>query len=174
MPGGSGKKWLVQSSRISAPIRAARYFGAGQTSDCDKSFRPPPRTQYLFQKTSQNFTVLYSLDGYDEISLTGSTKAISNQSERVLNPSDFGLSILKASEISGGNEVASSAEIFMNVLKNKATEAQQNVVCANAAMAISTIKGVSILDGFEIGKESLRSGKALQALISLQKISLLL
>ncbi len=127
--------------------------------------------QYLFQKTSQNFTVLYSLDGYDEISLTGSTKAISNQSERVLNPSDFGLSILKASEISGGNEVASSAEIFMNVLKNKATEAQQNVVCANAAMAISTIKGVSILDGFEIGKESLRSGKALQALTSLQKIS---
>jgi anthranilate phosphoribosyltransferase len=129
--------------------------------------------QYLFQKTSQNFTVLYSLDGYDEISLTGPTKAFSNHSERVLNPSDFGVSALKASEITGGDKVASSAEIFMNVLKNEATEAQQNVVCANAAIAISTIKEISTLDGFEIGKESLRSGKALQALTSLQKLSAL-
>ena len=33
---------------------------------------------YLFQKTDTKFTVLYALDGYDEISLTGPVKAFSN------------------------------------------------------------------------------------------------
>ena len=46
---------------------------------------------YLFQKTASRFTVLYALDGYDEISLTGATKAFSNKGERVLTPQDFGV-----------------------------------------------------------------------------------
>lgn len=52
---------------------------------------------YLFQKTDQNTTVLYDLKGYDEISLTGTTKALSRNSERILTPSDFGVQPLDAS-----------------------------------------------------------------------------
>ena len=127
---------------------------------------------YLFQKTEQQVTVLYDLKGYDEISLTGSTKALSKNSERVLTPTDFGVQLLQASDISGGSSVASSASIFMNVLQNKGTLAQQNVVCANAGMAIATALNVSPIEGFEKAKESLEGGKALHALTTLQKLSI--
>ena len=70
---------------------------------------------YLFQKTDINFTILYALDGYDEISLTSPSKAFSKSSERVLTPQDFGVLPLEASQIAGGNNVDSSAKIFMNV-----------------------------------------------------------
>ena len=126
---------------------------------------------YLFQKTEQNVTVLYDLKGYDEISLTGTTKALSRNSERVLTPADFGVKQLQATQISGGSSVASSAEIFMNVIQNKGTEAQQNVVCANAGMALATALNLSPIEGFEKAKESLLSGKAFTALSTLQNLS---
>ena len=89
-----------------------------------------------------------------------------------MTPADFGVESLLASDISGGSNVASSAEIFMNVIQNKGTQAQQNVICANAGMAIATALNLSPIDGFEKAKESLQSGKALHALTTLQKLSL--
>lgn len=126
---------------------------------------------YLYQNTDKNFTILHALDGYDEISLTGATKTISNTTEGILEASDFGLEPLKESEIAGGDSVASSAEIFLNILQGKGTKAQQNVVCANAGMAIATAKKISPKEGFEKAKESLFSGKALTALKKLQELS---
>ena len=126
---------------------------------------------YLFQKTDQNFTILYALDGYDEISLTGPTKALRNSGESLIHPEDFGLNSLDASEITGGDNLPSSVKIFTEVIQGKATQAQQNVVCANAAMAIATVLECSPKEGFEKAKESLLSGKANQALITLQKLS---
>jgi anthranilate phosphoribosyltransferase len=126
---------------------------------------------YLFQKTDTNFTILYALDGYDEISLTGPTKAFSKNSEGILTPQDFGVLPLEASQIAGGDNVESSANIFMNVIQNKGTQAQQEVVCANAGMAIATALGLSPIDGFEKAKESLLSGKAFEALTQLQNLS---
>lgn len=127
--------------------------------------------QYLFQKTDTNFTILYALDGYDEISLTGPTKAFSKNSEGVLTPQDFGVLPLEASQIAGGDNVESSATIFMNVIQNKGTQAQQEVVCANAGMAIATALDLTPIDGFEKAKESLLSGKAFEALTQLQNLS---
>ena len=126
---------------------------------------------YLFQKTDTNFTILYALDGYDEISLTGPTKAFSKTTERVLTPQDFGVLPLEASQIAGGDNVDSSAKIFMNVIQNKGTQAQQEVVCANAGMAIATALNLSPIEGFEKAKESLLSGKAFKALTQLQNLS---
>ena len=127
---------------------------------------------YLFQKTEQQVTILYDLKGYDEISLTGPTKVLSKNSERVLTPADFGVQPLQASDVSGGSSVASSASIFMNVIENKGTQAQQNVICANAGMAIATALNIRPIEGFEKAKESLLSGKALRALTTLQKLSI--
>ena len=126
---------------------------------------------YLFQKTDTNFTILYALDGYDEISLTGPTKVFSKNSERVLSPQDFGVLPLEANQIAGGDNVDSSAKIFMNVIQNKGTQAQQEVVCANAGMAIATALNLSPIEGFEKAKESLLSGKAFEALTKLQNLS---
>ncbi|MCC8360707.1 anthranilate phosphoribosyltransferase [Salinimicrobium sediminilitoris] len=126
---------------------------------------------YLYQKTDKNFTILHALDGYDEISLTGNTKMITNNTEAMLRPADLHLKTISATEISGGDSVSSAAEIFMNVLSNKGTAAQENVVCANAAVAINTAKNTGLENAFLEAKESLRSGRALNALKKLQQLN---
>ena len=126
---------------------------------------------YLYQNTTTNFTILHSLDGYDEISLTGNTKTITNTSEGMLKPEDFGVSILSQKEIQGGNTIEESAKLFMTIIQGKGTDAQNNVVCANAGMAIATVNSLTPIQGFEIAKESLLSGKALLALNKLQQLS---
>jgi len=126
---------------------------------------------YLYQNTDKNFTIVHALDGYDEISLTGNTKTISNQTEGMLSPEDFGVSALKQEQISGGDSVEESAKIFMNILNGKGTEAQNNVVCANAGIAIATVEGLQPKEGFERAKESLLSGKGLATLKKVQELS---
>tara|TARA_S200000501_G_C20791220_1_gene729613 strand:+ start:190 stop:1182 length:993 start_codon:yes stop_codon:yes gene_type:complete len=126
---------------------------------------------YLFQKTDTNFTILYGLDGYDEISLTGPTKAFGKNSESLLMPRDFGVDPISENAISGGENVDHSTKIFIDIIQNKGTIAQQNVVCANAGMAIATALNLSPLEGFEKAKETLLSGKAYNVLSKLQSLS---
>lgn len=126
---------------------------------------------YLYQNTDKNFTVLHALDGYDEISLTGATKTISNESEGMLVPADFGVDKISRDQITGGEDIAESAQIFLDVLNGKGTEAQNNVVCANAGVAIATVNQLSPKEGFEKAKDSLLSGKGMEALKKLQELS---
>jgi len=126
---------------------------------------------YLYQNTDKKFTVLHALDGYDEISLTGDTKTISNNSESMLTPADFGVTKISQSEITGGEDIAASAQIFLDVLNGKGTDAQNNVVCANAGVAIATVESIAPKAGFEKAKEALLGGKGLEALKKLQELS---
>ena len=126
---------------------------------------------YLFQKTDTNFTILYGLDGYDEISLTGPTKAFGKNIESLLMPRDFGVDPVSENAISGGENVEHSTKIFIDIIQNKGTIAQQNVVCANAGMDIATALNLSPLEGFEKAKETLLSGKAYNVLSKLQTLS---
>lgn len=126
---------------------------------------------YLYQNTDVNVTILHSLDGYDEVSLTGPTKIITSAMEGILNPQDFGVNLLAQSEIEGGKTIEASAQMFTDIISGKGTEAQNNVVCANAGMAIATVTKCTPLEGFQIAKESLLSAKGLKALTTLQELS---
>ena len=105
-----------------------------------------------------SFNIVYALDGYDEISLTGKAKIVSNHTEKLFSPEDLGLVKIKQDAIFGGNTVKDAAKIFVDIISGNATEAQNNVVCANAGLAIATTKQISHQDGFEMAKESLFSG----------------
>lgn len=126
---------------------------------------------YLYQNTDKNYCIVHALDGYDEISLTGKTKVISNQSESMFSPEDLDVPQVKQEAIFGGNTVEDAATIFMNVIQGNGTEAQNNVVCANAGLAIATTKQIDHKQGFELAKESLLSGKGLNALQTLIELS---
>lgn len=126
---------------------------------------------YLYQNTNVNYTILHALDGYDEISLTADAKMITKNSESIVNADDYHLSKLFFEDIKGGETIEESAQIFMNIISGNGTEAQQNVVCANAALAIATVENSSVIDGFAKAKESLQSGSALEKLKKLQQIS---
>jgi len=126
---------------------------------------------YLYQKNNKKFSILHALDGYDEITLTGPTKVISNKTETMVIPEDFGLTAIDPSAIYGGNTVAEAATIFMNILDGNGSAAQNNVVCANAAMAIATVKGCTIQEGFDQAQDSLLSKKGLARLKTLQQLT---
>lgn len=115
---------------------------------------------YLYQNSDKNYAVVHALDGYDEISLTGKTKVMSNHSETLFEPNDLGVSQIQQSDIYGGNTVEEASKLFVKIINGEGTEAQNNVVCANAGLAIATAKQISHNDGFELAKESLLNGNA--------------
>lgn len=126
---------------------------------------------YLYQNTDKNYTILHALDGYDEVSLTGPVKVIGNSSEKVLQADDLGMKILQPEEIAGGKSIEENAQIFMNILKGEGSEAQNSVVCANAALAIATATGKDLTSATSLAYESLRSGKALERFTTLKNLS---
>lgn len=126
---------------------------------------------YLYQNTNKNYSIIHALDGYDEISLTGQTKIISNRSESMLSPTDLGVYQIEASEIFGGATVQEAAKIFKQIINGDGTEAQKNVVCANAGLAIATVNQISHQEGFQLAKESLNNGNAKASLIKLIELS---
>ena len=118
---------------------------------------------YLYQETDGKFSILHALDGYDEISLTGPFKMISNSGEKLYNPENIGLSKLAAESIKGGDTVEESAKIFENVLRGKGEKAQNQVVIANAGAALVTAReGLNFSDAVLEAEEVLLSGKALK------------
>ena len=118
-----------------------------------------------------NFGVLTSYDGYDEISLTSDFKICTNQEETVYSPQDLGFAVVKQEEIRGGDTAEDAVRIFDAVLKGTSTEAQKNVVIANAAAAISVMEKKSLIDCLAIAKESLESGKALKSFTKFVEIN---
>jgi anthranilate phosphoribosyltransferase len=119
--------------------------------------------QYIFQKeTSKQYCVVHSLDGYDEISLTGKFQLKGNQEEFVLTPADLTLKALKAEQLFGGDTVEEAASIFKSVIEAEATDAQHEVVIANAGVAIHCIHPEkSFADCIAEAKDSLLSKAAL-------------
>jgi anthranilate phosphoribosyltransferase len=119
---------------------------------------------YLYQNTDKDFVILHSLGGYDEISLTGSFKYFFNQGERLVEPTDLGFPKLNENEIAGGSTVEESAKIFMNILEGKGSASQNQVVIANAGMALfAGHQSEGLSAGMAKAKDALESGKALQS-----------
>lgn len=117
----------------------------------------------VYQKLGIDYGIVNSIDGYDEISLTGDFKVATNNYERVFSPADLGFVPATPEELVGGANEDEAAEIFDAVLENRALPAQKNVVLANAAFGIQVMeKGKkSIEECVEIARESIDSGKVL-------------
>ncbi len=116
---------------------------------------------YLLEQEEKQYTVIHSLDGYDEISLTGNVRVLNSQGEHTLKPSDFNYKNLQAEELYGGESIEESAKIFTNVLEGKGTRAQMAAVSANAGMAIHTANSDKELkECVLLSEELILSGKA--------------
>lgn len=119
---------------------------------------------YIYQQSDCDFAIVHSLDGYDEISLTGTFKIINKREEAMYEPEELGFKKVNPEELSGGETPLEAARIFDNVLNNTATETQKKVVIVNAATAIQTIE--PLLDFHSCvdkARESLESGNAKKA-----------
>ena len=116
---------------------------------------------YLFQQTSTRYAVVHALDGYDELSLTGTAKVVSARGEQVVTAATLGMPTYTATDLAGGQTIAESAALFLQVLDNQGTPAQRDVVTANAALAIQCADpAFSLPDALGVARESLVSGRA--------------
>ncbi|HRW62334.1 MAG TPA: anthranilate phosphoribosyltransferase [Bacteroidales bacterium] len=126
---------------------------------------------YIYQKSGVSYTVVHSLDGYDEISLTGDFQVLSNHVNSIVSPSEIGFQQLAAVELKGGVTIEESAGIFIHILKGEGTTAQNNAVIANAAFALNTIyPNKSIKECIEKARYSLESREALKSFQNLVKV----
>lgn len=115
----------------------------------------------LHEQLHKNYAIVYGLSGFDEISLTDTAKYISNAGTSMLSAKDFGYEDIALEAISGGSSVDEAAAIFKSIIEGKGSSAQNNVVCANAALAIKCYHPeMDLLACIAIAEESLTSGKA--------------
>ena len=124
--------------------------------------------QYLLQNNQENFLLVHSLDGYDEISLTSDTKIFDKTGEYIFSAEELGFKTISQESIFGGNSKQDAARIFRDILEGNGNNEQNSVVIANAAMALkNTEKFGAYSDCLAAARESLESGKALQCLKNL-------
>ncbi|MBQ8655491.1 MAG: anthranilate phosphoribosyltransferase [Prevotella sp.] len=118
----------------------------------------------VYQKLGIDYGIVNSIDGYDEISLTGAFKVTTNQYERIFQPADLGFAVARPEELVAGATEQEAKEIFDAVLENRALEAQKNIVLANAAFAIQVLErgNISLDDSIAKARESIDSGAALR------------
>jgi anthranilate phosphoribosyltransferase len=126
---------------------------------------------YVFENSKKNYSILYSLDGYDEISLTSDFMKISRNDSTINSPDYFGFNKINPDEIKGGESIEDSASIFTKILENNATKSQTDVVLANSAIAIQTITNKTIDECLSNAKQSIDSGSALNCLKKIQLLS---
>jgi anthranilate phosphoribosyltransferase len=117
---------------------------------------------YLYQESEKQYCIIHSLDGYDEISLTGRFKALTRRTDRTLAPGDLGFERVSSVELFGGETVAQAAGVFLQVLEGKGSKAQESVVISNAALALYCMDESAGMDrSVERATRSLKSGAAL-------------
>jgi anthranilate phosphoribosyltransferase len=118
---------------------------------------------YLLQGENRAYAIIHSLDGYDEVSLTADVKMITKTGESILTPLQLGKQYVNQHDLHGGESIEAAAQIFMNILKGKGTEAQNAVVTANAALALLiTDKYTDYETARFAATESLMGGKAFE------------
>lgn len=117
--------------------------------------------QQILQKSHTNYFVLHTIDGYDEVSLTADVKLSGIKGERLLNHNDFNGQPWMASDLYGGKTKEEAVNIFNKIINNDGSEAQNQVVLSNAALAIHCLEeDKSLHECLEIAKDALISGKA--------------
>jgi anthranilate phosphoribosyltransferase len=124
--------------------------------------------QYIMQETGRRYSIVYALDGYDEVSLTGPFRLRTNEIDTVLYPEDLEQKTVAPSALHGGNTAEEAARIFKDVLKDECTEAQREVVATNAGLAIHCLRPQKTMEAcISEARESIQSKRALSTFIKL-------
>ena len=76
------------------------------------------------------YMIIFSLDGYDEVSLTSEFKYILNGVEQIVSPEMMDYKRAVQSGLNGGRSVPEAADLFMKILKGEGTTTQ-NECCDN-------------------------------------------
>lgn len=125
--------------------------------------------RYFLEDSGQQFALVHTREGYDEISLTGAFDVITDTGAETFYPEDLQCPTFKPEELRGGKTAEECAEQCLRILQGEGTTAQNQIVTANAAFALRLMKPeFSLTECSERAQESLLSGKALDSLQNLK------
>jgi anthranilate phosphoribosyltransferase len=123
---------------------------------------------YLYQQSAIQYIIVFSLDGYDEISLTSEFKYILNGAEQIVSPEMLNYARAVPSDLTGGRTVQEAADLFIRILKGEGTTTQNDIITVNTQMALKCYyPSRSFEECREAAKESLFSRKAYNSFIQL-------
>ena len=133
-----------------------------------------PLAEVLKNLGSERAMVVHGEDGLDEITLTGATYVAELKDGEVreykIEPEEFGFRRCLLSEIRGGTS-GYNAEIIREVLSGS-EGVKTDIVLLNAGSAIYVAgKAGSIKEGIELARQTIKSGKAMEKLEALIKMS---
>jgi anthranilate phosphoribosyltransferase len=123
---------------------------------------------------SEKAWLVHGSDGTDEITITGTTEvAVLENGEikgRQIHPEDAGLPVHPLSAIMGGTPEENA--VALRALMEGETSAYRDAVLFNAAAALVVADKASDLKaGVEVARDSIDSGRAMNAIKTLAKIT---
>jgi anthranilate phosphoribosyltransferase len=137
-------------------------------------------TQVLLHLGSKRSMVVYNLNGMDEISVDGKSRVWELQDGKIteyqVSPEDFGLAVAGVETLVGGTPQENAAILRAVLEGEKGPRRDAVVMNAAAGIAVSHLTKHSLglptlKEGAEIAKETIESGRALDKLESLIKLS---
>ncbi|WP_185865189.1 anthranilate phosphoribosyltransferase [Blattabacterium cuenoti] len=124
---------------------------------------------YLYQNIENNYAIIHSLDGYDEITLTSHVKCYTKQNERYYYIEELNKNkiIINPNDLIGGKNIKENIKIFINILSGEGTVTQTEVVLINATFALNLLNSNDFDTNYSKAKYSLESGNAKKILRNL-------
>lgn len=127
---------------------------------------------YVYQQSGISYSIVHSLDGYDEISLTSGFSYIHNGVDEIVYPGQIGFTKKDHAALAGGRDVKEASGMFLDILKGKGSRDQSDIVVANSMVALRCYFPEKTVDQCRAeAEESLFSGRAFKSfnkLMSLQ------
>ncbi|WP_185864643.1 anthranilate phosphoribosyltransferase [Blattabacterium cuenoti] len=128
---------------------------------------------YFYQNMENNYAIVHSLDGHDEITLTSDIKYYSPEGEHFYSLEELEINKkvkVNPHELKGGKNTKENVRIFISVLSGEGTLSQNEVVLINATFALCLLNKDSIENNYDKAKHSLKSGKAKNILKKLLRL----
>ena len=126
----------------------------------------------ILTNSRKAFSVVHSIDGYDEVSLTAPFKVFSETSEQLFYPEELTNVSITEDDLFGGNDILESEKIFRAIAAGKGSDIQNEVIKINTALGIKCFKPeISIADAQLEAEEIIKSGRVAQTIGNVIKIS---
>ncbi len=116
--------------------------------------------QHVLKNERTAYSVMYGMNGYDELTLTDTTRVFGHEGDSIREAKNYGTRTLTQDELLGGEGIEDAAKIVRNVTSGKGTEGQNIVLAANVAEALRIYDGsVNTIDAFKEAMAFIKSGQ---------------
>lgn len=116
--------------------------------------------QHILKNERSNYKIMYGLDGYDELTLSNSTRLLGKHEDVIRTAKNYNVLPINPVSLKGGDSLFNSARIVKEIISGIGSMEQSNVIAANCAEAITCIdSSISLIDAFKESLRFIRSGQ---------------